>query len=193
MSTQILYHAFRVRDYRHVSFENEGGELVWTIERTRGRRCTACDSARVHEAGTSSVRDLKTLPVGPTRVVLRVPISRLFCCACRVTRAEDCPLVDGNRHYTRALERYAVMLCRVMTIKAVAQHLGLTWDTVKAMEKGYLARRFDPPPLRDVKRIAIDEIAVRKGHVYKTVVLDLDSGHILHVADGKGADAVRPS
>lgn len=193
MSTQVLYHAFRVRDHHHVLFENEGGELVWTIERHAGkRRCASCGSSRVHKAGTSSVRELKTLPVGPTQVKLRVTISRLFCCECRVTRAEDCSLAEGNRHYTQALERYAIMLCRVMTISAVAKHLDLTWDTVKGMEKRYLKRRFDPPPLRGVKRIAIDEIAVRKGHVYKTVVLDLDTGHILHVADGKDAEAVIP-
>jgi transposase len=123
-------------------------------------------------------------------VILRVTIARLFCLRCTETLAERCPLADGKRHYTRALERYAVMLCRLMTISDVATHLGLAWDTVKAMEKRYLKRRFDLPPLRGVRRIAIDEIAVRKGHVYKTIVLDLDSGHILHVGDGKGADAL---
>lgn len=193
MSTQILYHAFGVVGYRHVSFHNEGGELVWVIERPRGKlRCKACGKACVHKVGTSSVRDLSTLPVGPKKVKLRVTVSRLFCLACRVTLAEDCPLAEGNRHYTRTLDRYAVMLCRVMTISDVSKHLGLSWDTVKAMEKRYLKQRFDPPSIGEVKRIAIDEIAVRKGHVYKTVVLDLDTGHILHVGDGKGADAVEP-
>jgi transposase len=193
VSTQILYHAFGVTGYRHVSFHNEDGDLVWVIERPRHKlRCPLCNSNRVHKVGTSSVRDLQTLPVGPKHVFLRVTIAKLFCPCCMAIHAECCLLVDGKRHYTRALERFAVMLCRMMTIKDVANHLGLTWDTVKAMEKRYLKRRFDPPLIRDVQRIAIDEIAVRKGHVYKTVVLDLDSGHILHVGDGKGAEAVEP-
>jgi len=193
VSTQILYHAFGVIGYRHVSFHNEGGELVWVIERPRrALRCAVCESSRVRKAGTSSVRDLKTLPVGAKTVMLRVTIARLFCVVCKVTLAEECPLAEGKRHYTKALERYAVMLCRSMTILDVAKHLGLAWDTVKAMEKRYLERRFDPPSLGEVRRIAIDEIAVRKGHVYKTVVLDLDSGHILHVGDGKGIDAIKP-
>lgn len=191
MSTQILYHAFRVAGYRHVAFRNEEGKIVWEIERPRHQlRCASCGSNRVHRVGVSSTRDLKTLPVGPMQVTLRVTIARLFCLRCKATLAEPCPPAEGKRHYTRALERYAVMLCRLMTISDVAKHLGLAWDTVKAMEKRYLKRRFDPPPLRDVKRIAIDEIAVRKGHVYKTIVLDLDTGHILHVGDGKGADAL---
>lgn len=191
MSTQILYHAFRVVGYRHVSFHNEGGAIVWDVERPRGRlRCMNCGSARVHKQGTSSIRELRTLPVGPMAVTLRVEVARLFCTECKVTLAEGCPLAEGKRHFTKPLERFAVMLCRLMTISDVAKHLGLAWDTVKAMEKRYLKRRFDPPPLQEVRRIAIDEIAVRKGHVYKTVVLDLDSGHILHVGEGKGADAL---
>ncbi len=149
MSTQVLYHAFGVVGYRHVSFHNEGGELVWVIERPRRKlRCKACGASRVHKVGTSSVRELKTLPVGRKRARLRVTISRLFCLRCHVTLAEDCALVEGKRHYTRALERYAVMLCRLMTVLDVARHLDLPWDTVKAMEKRYLKRRFDPPPLR---------------------------------------------
>ena len=31
----------------------------------------------------------------------------------------------------------------------------------------------------------------RKGHVYKTIVVDLDIGRIIYVGDGKGADALR--
>jgi transposase len=44
--------------------------------------------------------------------------------------------------------------------------------------------------IKKVKRIGIDEFAVRKGHVYKTIVVDLDTGHIIYVGDGKGSDAL---
>jgi len=45
--------------------------------------------------------------------------------------------------------------------------------------------------LLDVRRIAIDEISVGKGHRYLTVVLDLDSGAVVHVGEGKGGEALR--
>ena len=38
--------------------------------------------------------------------------------------------------------------------------------------------------------IGIDEFAVRKWYVYKTIVVDLKSGRIIYVGDGKGADAL---
>lgn len=51
---------------------------------------------------------------------------------------------------------------------------------------------FARPRLKDVTHIAIDEIAVRKGHKYMTVVLDLDSGRVIFVGDGRGGDALDP-
>ncbi len=43
-----------------------------------------------------------------------------------------------------------------------------------------------------LRRIAIDEIAIAKGHRYLTIVLDLQSGAVVFVGDGKGGDALKP-
>jgi transposase len=42
------------------------------------------------------------------------------------------------------------------------------------------------------RRIAIDEISIERGHRYLTVVLDLDTGAVVFVGEGKGADALEP-
>ena len=77
-----------------------------------------------------------------------------------------------------------------MTLKDAANLLGVTWDTIKDIHTRYLERRYGPPSLEGVDCIGIDEFAVRKGHVYKTIVVDLRSGRILYVEEGKGADAL---
>ena len=76
-----------------------------------------------------------------------------------------------------------------MTIQDVARHLGLSWDVIKDIQKRELSRRYARPKLKHLRRIAIDEIAVAKGHRYVTVVLDLDRGAVVFVGDGRGADA----
>ena len=48
------------------------------------------------------------------------------------------------------------------------------------------------PKLKRVKQIAIDEISIGKGHRYVTVVLDLDSGAVVFVGQGKSAAALDP-
>ena len=82
------------------------------------------------------------------------------------------------------------MLLRCMTIQDVAKLLHLSWDVVKKMHLKHLERRYRRPSQRGVESIGIDEFAVRSGHVYKTIVVDLISGRILHAGDGKGADAL---
>ena len=51
--------------------------------------------------------------------------------------------------------------------------------------------RASPPSPDGVECIGIDEFAVRKGHIYKTIVVDLASGRILYVGEGKGVDALK--
>ena len=83
-------------------------------------------------------------------------------------------------------------LSRSMTIRDVARHLNVGWDLIKEIQKRDLLRRYAKPKLKHVRCIAIDEIAVAKGHRYLTVVMDLESGAVVFVGDGKGADALKP-
>jgi transposase len=79
-----------------------------------------------------------------------------------------------------------------MTIQDVADHLQVGWDTVKDIQARSLQRRFGKPKLHKLQQIAIDEIAVGKGHHYLTVVLNLLTGAVVFVGDGKGAEALTP-
>jgi transposase len=79
-----------------------------------------------------------------------------------------------------------------MTILDVARHLGIGWDTVKEIQRTYLSTRFARPDVKHLELIAIDEISVGKGHRYLTVVLDLLSGAVVFVGEGRGADSLTP-
>ena len=46
------------------------------------------------------------------------------------------------------------------------------------------------PNSEHLRQIAIDEISIGKGHRYLTVVLDLETGMVVHVGHGKGGDAL---
>jgi transposase len=79
-----------------------------------------------------------------------------------------------------------------MTIQAVAQHLGCHWDTVKEIQREHLQRQYAKPPLKHLRYLAIDEISIGKRSRFLTVVLDLESGRVVFVGKGKGADALLP-
>jgi transposase len=192
MSTSLLYHAFGTKGYRYVRTTYTEGRTIFTLgQEPDTRRCPACGSADVVSRGHAE-RRFRCLPVGsrPTVLVLLVP--RVQCRACGAVRQVEVAFADPRRSYTRRFERYVLELSRRMTIRDVAAHLGVGWDLVKDVQKCDLSRRFAKPKLKHLRRIAVDEIAVAKGHRYMTVVLDLDSGAVVFVGDGKGADALKP-
>ena len=191
-STSLLYHGFGVRGYLYEKTEYEKGEVIFTISQPRDRlRCAACASADVIGRG-KSVRRFRLPPIGgkPVWIVLAVP--RVECRECGVVRQVIIGFADRRVSYTRSFERYALELSRNMTIKDVADHLNISWDVIKDIQKRQLHKMFAKPKLKHLKRIAIDEISTGKGHRYVTVVLDLQSGAVVHVGQGKGGDALLP-
>ena len=80
----------------------------------------------------------------------------------------------------------------MMTIQDIARHLKISWDIIKDIQKRNLMRRYSKPKLKHLRLLAVDEISVAKGHRYLTVVLDLKTGVVVFVGDGKGADALIP-
>lgn len=79
-----------------------------------------------------------------------------------------------------------------MTLKDVATITGLSWDTVKAIVKPFLAREVEQIAYKDVKRLSIDELYVGKAKKFYTLVINLDNGHIIWVAHGRGAECLKP-
>ncbi len=192
MSTSFIYHAFGLKGYDYVRLAYVAGEIVFRVRpKATLIRCPTCSSSNVRKRG-KAIRKLKTLPIGRKCVWLEVEVPRVECHECACIRLIDVGIADPRRKYTKVFERYALTLARMTTIKDVAALLGIGWDCAKDILKRYLNQRFGNPNLSELKYIAIDEISVRKGHKYVTLVLDLKSGAVVFVGDGKGADALDP-
>ena len=190
MSTSLLYHAFGVRGYIYTRTTYVGGGVEFHITKPLDQcRCAACGSPEVAPRGKVE-RRFRTVPIGHRPVTMVYPIPRVECAACGRIRQVALDLAEPRRSYTKAFARYALELCRLMTIQDVAQHLGVSWDVIKDIHKHDLQRRFAKPKFKHLKRIAIDEICIGAGHRYLTLVLDLDSGAVLHVGKGKGGAAL---
>ena len=192
MSTSILYHGFGIRGYRYVRSFFEDGAIVFRIEQERTTlRCPECESADVILKG-ARYRRFRTVPIGLKPVFIDMWIPRVKCKVCGVIRQVKLRFADCRKSFTKHFERYCLALCRHMTILDVARHLNISWDVVKDIQKRHLQRRFSRPKLKGLKYIAIDEITIGKGHKYLTVVLDLKTGAVVFVGEGKGANALLP-
>lgn len=169
MSTSLLYHAFGIRGYQHVSTKYEGGQVIFRIDqRKTDLRCPECRSRTIICKGTVE-RVFSCVPIGAKSVKIVLAVQRVLCTACDIIRQVKIGFADARRSYIRQFERYALDLCRHMTIKDVARHLQVSWDVIKDIQKRNLARHFGRPKLKRLRQIAIDEITVGKGHRYRSI------------------------
>ncbi|QDV37440.1 ISL3 family transposase [Tautonia plasticadhaerens] len=192
MSTSLLYHAFGVRGYQYIRTVYEAGRVRFAIRQPRkALRCSACGSRSLRPRGAVE-RLFRALPIGGRPVTIDFAVPRVGCSDCGAIRQVAVGFAEPRRSYTKAFERYALDLSRHMTIRAVAEHLGVSWDVIKDIQRRDLQRRFARPKLGHLRRIAIDEIAVGKRRRFLTVVLDLGSGAVVFVGEGKGSDPLEP-
>lgn len=80
----------------------------------------------------------------------------------------------------------------MMSLKDVGSLAGVGWDTVKRIFQNDMAREAERINLREVELLAIDEVYLGRLHKFVTIVIDWQSGRVLHVAKGRGEDALRP-
>ena len=192
MSISLLYHAFDIKGYKYIHTRYENGAVIFRIAHDKfSHRCSSFGSKHVIRRG-KVMRRFRTLPIGLKPVFIELEIQRVFCLACQVLRQVKLAFAKWRRTYTKAFERYALSLSRFMTISDVAKHLRVSWGVIKEIQKQYLSKRYARPKLNKLNRIAIDEISIGKGHRYLTVVLNLTTGAVIFVGDGKGAEALDP-
>ena len=190
MSQGLLDHAFGIRGYRYKSSRFENGKMIVRIEQPRsGLRCSACGSDHLFAQGAVE-RTFRSLPIGSRPVLIELAVPRVRCRQCGLVRQVRVSFADPHRRSTKRFERYVLDLLTFATVKHVARHLGVSWDTIRAIEERYLKKHFAKPKLKRVKRLAVDEIAVGRGHQYQTVVIDVEVGRVLYVGNGKGASAL---
>lgn len=191
MSTSFIYHAFGLRGYTHTRHEFLGGSIILRVTpKPKLVRCPNCRSHKVIKRGHYE-RWVKTLPIGMKPVWVVIPVPRVECRACGCLGRIDIKIADARRWHTHAFERYALALSCSMTLKDVAEYLGISWDTIKDIKKRYLSKKFAKPRLKGLKYIAIDEISIG-AKKYLTIVLDLVRGIVVYVGEGKDAEALAP-
>lgn len=191
MSTKsLLYHAFRLGPVELLKTDYKEGATYFHIRTPRERlACANCASRKVAPRGTV-VRRFRCLPIGSRPSFIVAHIKRLSCCNCSVLRQEKLSFAAPHKRYTRAFARYVLELSSITTIQDLARQLRVSWDLIRQIQEADLRRQVAKIKLNKLRRLAVDELAVGKGHKYVSIVMDLDSGAVVHVGEGKGANAV---
>lgn len=188
------WRGYRVADLDYRPGEGWGGRgkvVIYLEASGQWMRCERCGSRsrQLHETVTRRVRDL---PLFDWDVVLVVPRRRLWCEHCGGPQLEHLDWLGPYRRVTRRLEEAVSRLCRAMSLRQVADFYGLSWHTVKAIDKAALRVLVGEPDFTGIECLGMDEFALHKGHRYATIVVEPLRRQVLWVGAGRSRESVRP-
>ncbi len=152
--------------------------------------CPTCDtvSAHLHDSKERLVRDV---PWAGKCSTLVIPARRFTCAHCRRPFTEQHAAIAPRARYTRRYEHYLFEQCRGTTIQAVHRREGLGYKAVEGVFYRLAARQHTAAGVSPLRRLGIDEIALKKGHgQYALVLSDLDHGCVITVLPERTKEAL---
>ena len=123
-----------------------------------------------------TVRRVRDLSCGDTRIFLEFEVRRIACHGCGKVKRERLDFLADNPLYTKRFAYFVGRRCRGATVKDVAEELALDWHSVKALDMQYMEAQLKRAGTPGPQVIGVDEISIRKGHTYRIVVSDLVRG-----------------
>lgn len=190
MNASVMYKCFGVSKQDCLDIRCKSNKIVLNIQTSDEKLCCPlCKSRNVVHNG-STLRRFITVPLGMSKTYLEMKVQRIKCQDCGCERQEEIDFAKGKRCHTIAFANMVIDLSRFATIQDISWFLGVSWDVVRNIQMEYLQKQYGNPDLSNLEYIAIDEFATHKGHVYKTIVMDLKTGHIVFVGDGHGKDSL---
>jgi transposase len=141
--------------------------------------CHKCGKQAATVHSKNHIRLIRDLNMANAQVFLQISYRKIWCNTCNGVRVEKLSFADAGQHVTNRLARYIHELCKMLTVKDVAEHLGIDPKTVKDIDKSFLEQTFGQDNFDNLRVLMIDEIAVHKGHSYMTVVADYFTGRVI--------------
>lgn len=169
---------------QHLRPEPLGAVITLEPDERFSPRCHRCGE-RCPSVHARTLRHVRDLSLTDTSVTLACHLRKAYCPKCGRIMIEQCAAMRPHQRITERLARYAHQLCAKMSVAEVARHLGLDWKTVKDADKALLEKKHGRTNTEELRILAVDEVAVKKGHQYMTVVLDYESGRVVWMGEGR--------
>ena len=183
--------------------EKPGTEASWDLRaRFIGRYveteddyvCPVC-GGHMHAKSTSELT-LRHVGIGSQQTEIVISRRNFRCSQCRKSVNPKLPFQAPGHRITQALWNYLHDLCAYGFTHVEIQHLtSVDRHTIKEIDKARLMAKFTEngklrKPEKQAKVLGIDEFKLHKGHKYATQIMDLETGHVLYLAEGKTKQVV---
>jgi len=112
-------------------------------------------------------------------------------CPTHGVRQVRVPWAEPRARFTQLMERLVIdVILQASTLSAACRILGISWDEAAAVMRRAVARGQARKVARPIAYLGVDEKAFRKGHVYHTIVCDLERHTVEHVAADRRVESL---
>jgi len=195
MTTQQLFTQALLLDspwqVKESSFEGDPKRLVLHLELAPGTGKFACPECGAEGCGIHDRRERtwRHLNFWQYQTLIHAKVPRVRCAECGVHQVEV-PWARPGSGFTLLFEAFVLELIRHMPVSNAADLVGENDKRIWTIIEHYVDKAYQQSKWEKVERVAIDETSRRKGHTYVTNFLDLDTGSLLFMAEGKEAETV---
>lgn len=159
-------------------------QIKLTFDQRVPAKCPHCFSRLPkNKSGKSCVMDS---PMGMAKTVyILFPTFQGRCSGCQryvTTRPKE---IHPSKAATWRFMRQVSSWAHVAPANQVGERFQLSGSTVRTYDKEVLKVDTPEPNLDGIRALLVDEKSVRKKHNYVTVVLNADTGELLHMVEGK--------
>ena len=171
--------------------------FVGTLDIPEVERLCSC-GCRMH-INTSPDIYLRHINIGRDLSTLKFPHNQLRCPKCGATKSQYISFKADGHLITKILHQYTcdLLASGTYTNKEVAELTGLGKNVVKEIDKERLQGMYTTDngkklikPEKQARFLGIDEFKLHNGHRYATHIIDLETGHVLWIQNGKKKQVV---
>lgn len=167
--------------------ENERGEIIITIESTKGgTRCRKCGKWITKAHGQDDWVTIRHLPAFGQQSYLRYRPKRYQCqdCEGHPTTTQTLEWHETNSPHSYAYDNHILLQLTHSTIADVCAKEGLSYSSVAGTLERRIDKRVNWSELEEIETLGLDEISLKKGrkHFVTLVTARLLSGEIIILA-----------
>ncbi len=167
-----------------VNCHSVGIQIKLRRDARRALRCPDCEAGMAFNREREITAYDLSCGGGPV-VEIRYPSIQGYCSCCGSYKTIRPKEIHPRRKATWRLMRFVSLLARFVPMSAMMSLVEVPAATAWRYDKDVLEADLPQPDLDGIESLLVDEKAVRRGHGYVTLVLNGDTGELLHLHEGK--------
>jgi len=171
-----------------VDFANKRIFLEVAPDRRYKAVCAHCvGKIVIHQHGSRIIGDI---PLWDFSVFIRAHYRKGDCVRCGKIVVERLDYTKPGLRMTSRLAEFILAPGRKMSDSDISRLLGLSWDVVRKVHYDALLHEYGDMDYGSPRLLAVDEIAICKGHKYATVIVDIESGRVVSIEEDRTTESL---